>query len=147
MGLGEIVKNIVSGTKYLAILGLSGIMTYGCGEYTTPKKPNPQDINSIKSTGRISFCSDRDDGQWDLYSITTKGEDLKRHTKTAGRESDPAISPDGKSLAFSMDGNLYILDTETNKSEQITSERYRDIQPAWHPDGKTIFFHKRLWRR
>jgi Tol biopolymer transport system component len=52
----------------------------------------------------------------------------------------PAISPDGKKLAFSINGDIYICDTTGLNAKQLTSSTEYDMLPRWHPDGKTIGF-------
>jgi Tol biopolymer transport system component len=52
----------------------------------------------------------------------------------------PAISPDGKKLAFSINGDIYTCDTNGFNAQQLTSTGDYDMLPRWHPDGKTIGF-------
>jgi Tol biopolymer transport system component len=49
----------------------------------------------------------------------------------------PAISPDGKSIAFAAIGDLYLY-TLGSKSDNITRDRFIDTEPAWSPDGRQI---------
>ena len=52
----------------------------------------------------------------------------------------PSISPDGKSVAFSYMGDLYVVDSEGGEAKQITSNPAYDYSPVWSPDGKTVVF-------
>jgi len=52
----------------------------------------------------------------------------------------PSISPDGKSVAFSYKGDLYVVDSEGGEAKQITSNPAYDYSPVWSPDGKTVVF-------
>ena len=52
----------------------------------------------------------------------------------------PSISPDGKSVAFSYKGDLYVVDSEGGEARQITSNPAYDYSPVWSPDGKTVVF-------
>ena len=52
----------------------------------------------------------------------------------------PSISPDGKSVAFSYKGDLYLVDSEGGEARQITSNPAYDYSPVWSPDGKTVVF-------
>lgn len=52
----------------------------------------------------------------------------------------PSISPDGKSVAFSYGGNLYIVSSEGGEARQLTSHPAHDYAPVWSPDGKTVAF-------
>ena len=52
----------------------------------------------------------------------------------------PAISPDGKTIAFSYKGDVYVVDSQGGEAEQITTHSAYDYAPVWSPDGKTIAF-------
>ena len=52
----------------------------------------------------------------------------------------PAISPDGKSIAFSYKGDIYLVGSEGGEARQLTSHPAYDCSPVWAPDGRTIAF-------
>lgn len=52
----------------------------------------------------------------------------------------PSISPDGEKIAFSYNGDIYIVDSEGGQASQITSNRSYDYSPIWSPDGKSVAF-------
>ena len=52
----------------------------------------------------------------------------------------PAISPDGKYVAFTYKGDIYIVDSQGGEAEQITTNPAYDYAPVWSPDGKTLAF-------
>ncbi len=51
-----------------------------------------------------------------------------------------SISPDGTRIAFSYQGDIYIVDTDGGKAQQITTNSAYDTDPLWTPDGKNIVF-------
>ena len=53
---------------------------------------------------------------------------------------DPAPSPDGRRVAFSSRGWLWVLDTVTGEARRITGGAQMDFRPAWSPDGTEITF-------
>ncbi len=87
---------------------------------------------------------------------------FRRVTSVAGRESDPAPSPDGKWLAFSRDhgksSQIWVMPIGGGAARQITSEPesvkvqdperpdttrtiyVRAMTPTWAPDSKSILF-------
>ena len=52
----------------------------------------------------------------------------------------PAISPDGKTIAFCYKGDIFLVSSEGGKATQLTTHPAYDSQPVWSPDGKTIAF-------
>ena len=52
----------------------------------------------------------------------------------------PSISPDGKTVAFSYKGDLYLVGSDGGEARQLTSNPAYDYSPIWSPDGKTIAF-------
>jgi Tol biopolymer transport system component/C-terminal processing protease CtpA/Prc len=52
----------------------------------------------------------------------------------------PAISPDGKNIAFSYKGDIYTVPTSGGDARQITMHAAHDYMPVWSPDSKSIAF-------
>ena len=65
---------------------------------------------------------------------------------SAGAQETPlwlrrnAISPDGKSVAFSYKGDIWVVSSEGGRALQVTSNPAYDTAPLWTPDGKSIVF-------
>lgn len=58
----------------------------------------------------------------------------------AAGPTDPAPSPDGRSVAFAARGWLWLLDLETGVARRLTSGPSVDSRPAWRPDGGALAF-------
>ena len=51
-----------------------------------------------------------------------------------------SISPDGKKIAFSYQGDIFTVAAEGGRAIQITSNPAYESDPIWTPDGKHIVF-------
>ncbi|MEP6729028.1 MAG: amidohydrolase family protein [bacterium] len=63
-----------------------------------------------------------------------------RFTTDEGTWLSLDVSPDGKTIAFDLLGDLYTLPMEGGKATRVTSGQAFDGQPHYSPDGKTIAF-------
>ncbi|NIJ54742.1 amidohydrolase family protein [Dyadobacter arcticus] len=52
----------------------------------------------------------------------------------------PVVSPDGKSIAFTALGDLYILKKGSDIPFPITNDEFIEIDPAWSTDGKRLAY-------
>ncbi len=53
---------------------------------------------------------------------------------------NPAISPDGKSIAFGYKGDIYKVDVQGGIATPLTIHEAHDMMPVWSHDGKWIAF-------
>jgi Tol biopolymer transport system component len=65
-------------------------------------------------------------------------------TGDEGHDFNPAISPDGQSVAYSHegpDGNVDIyVQSMSGEPRRLTTDVDNDLHPAWSPDGQSIAF-------
>ncbi|HUX07001.1 MAG TPA: peptidase S41, partial [Acidobacteriota bacterium] len=52
----------------------------------------------------------------------------------------PAPSPDGKTLAFSYQGDIWTVPVEGGRAMRLTVHEAYDYAPVWSPDGSEIAF-------
>lgn len=52
----------------------------------------------------------------------------------------PAISPDGKTIVFSFQGDLFTVPSSGGEARHLTVHDAYDFRPVWSPDGKQIAF-------
>ena len=55
-----------------------------------------------------------------------------------------AISPDGKSVAFVYQGDIFVVPSAGGEALQLTSNPAHDTEPVWSADSKTVVFAS--WR-
>jgi Tol biopolymer transport system component len=53
---------------------------------------------------------------------------------------NPSVSPSNTSLAFSINGDIYISDTSGLVIKKLTNNSNYEFLPRWHPDGSSIGF-------
>ncbi len=71
---------------------------------------------------------------------------VKPLTTYAGSESEPALSPDGRQIAFAWDGaardnyDIYVRLLEGGAALRLTTDPAPDRSPSWSPDGQQLAF-------
>jgi len=105
--------------------------------------------------GRLVFAAARNGGDAELYLLDLSTGLEQALTENDAQDSTPAVSPDGRRIAFASDRdgdseiftvNLDCLEEE-NPTEaceaaarQVTDNAVEDRSPAWTPDGSAILF-------
>jgi tricorn protease len=54
--------------------------------------------------------------------------------------NNPALSPQGKLLAFDWNGDIWVVPSTGGNAKPLTQNPAKDRQPKWSPDGKQIAF-------
>ena len=101
---------------------------------------------------QIVFGSTRSHPSGDVFLMTlgASGEpvEVKKLTTYTGQDGDPAVSPDGKKLAFSSyrdgDYDIYVMklapEGPTNRPVKITNSVQDEGAPERSPDGRQLAF-------
>lgn len=86
----------------------------------------------------------------ELWELPLDGGEPKALTSRRGPDNDPALSPDGKSIAYlGFDDRyqgyqviqLWVAGRDGSAPRSLTASLDRDAEdPLWAPDGKSIFF-------
>jgi Tol biopolymer transport system component len=84
----------------------------------------------------------------DIYAMRDNGSQLTRITTSTATEREPAVSPDGKTLAYSSDASgtfqIHLRPFATAVDTQLTQDPMGATQPAWSPDGAWLAYHSGL---
>lgn len=84
--------------------------------------------NTTFSKGRKSFVINRDN---DLFYYESGMSALRQLTANSQKENNPTFSPDGQSIAFTRDRNLYVLNIKTGLEKQLTTDGSELIYNGW----------------
>ncbi len=86
----------------------------------------------------------------ELYEVSIADGSVRELTKRQGPDFEPALSPDGKSIAFlgyddRFQGyqvtQLYLMDRDGSNPRLVTKNLDRDVENiVWSSDGKGLFF-------
>jgi len=137
-----VYTSAASGNKDIYVMRVDG----GSAIDITAGSPADDEQARFSADGnQLVFRSSRDGGG--LFVMGATGESVRRITDEG---FDPAWSPDGKSVAYSMEastdpysrqaGNVavWIVDVATGLKRQLPVKD--GVQPAWSPDGKRVAY-------
>jgi TolB protein len=129
---------------WTVIAGLA-VLASSCGGRTT----------TAASQHLIAFSSDRalppkeeagdfDTRRLDLYLMNVDGSHVERLTQNALTDVFPAVSRDGRRVAFTRDiagyAQVFVMDLRDHKVRMLTHAHANSGLPAWSPNGRLIAF-------
>lgn len=103
----------------------------------------------------IVYSANREDG-WEqepvnteLYEVSLDGGDVRKLTSRKGPDAEPAISPDGKLIAYVgsddrrrayADNQLYVANRDGSNPRPLTAALDRNVEsPIWAEDGRSLY--------
>ena len=94
---------------------------------------------------RHALLSAIKDGVSDIYLLDLETSEYKNLTQDAFYDSDPQISPDGKTVTYtrriSGHDKIYVMPLDNPaKKTQLTFGTFDDTAPTFSPDGKLIYY-------
>jgi len=75
-----------------------------------------------------------------IYVVPVAGGDTKQLTVGDRSATSPRWSPDGKKIAFTTSGQVWLMDANGDHKEQVTKISTEAASPVWSPDGNWIAF-------
>jgi TolB protein len=80
-----------------------------------------------------------------VVAVTGAARDITRLTQSPQPKNNPAVSPDGKTVAFQVfkDGQsgIWTLDSASGRNLiQVTSLPCNEVHPSWLPDSRSLVF-------
>jgi Tol biopolymer transport system component len=93
--------------------------------------------------GRHIVFAEGPSGHRAIRSVASSGNE-RRTLFEGGDCFEPAVAPDGSSLAFSCTGDggsqVWLLDLKTGMRRRITQGACNNTYPAWDPDSRAVVF-------
>lgn len=128
---------ITTNSPDVTATGLTGIIT----------SLRLRDQKLLPGEGRLLFYSLLGGlSKVDLFSCNLDGSELVQVTSTPGiEEYTPAVSPDGRKIAFAAVGTggdfeIFVMDIDGGNRVQLTNNDSEDSEPRWAPSGTSIVY-------
>ena len=79
-------------------------------------------------------------GSYDIWVMDADGSNNVRLTDAPADEDSPTWNPDGKSIAYSSEGDIWTTDRDGIRIKQLTDDEFNNFDPFFSPDGSKIVF-------
>src|SRR5262249_25727553 len=101
----------------------------------------PELFPSLSPEGKFLAYAGRSSGNWDIYLHRIGDrEPVNLTAASASDDTQPAISPDGKRIAFRSEragGGIFVMNVGGEEVRRVTDFGYN---PSWSPDGCELVY-------
>ena len=144
IGKGGIMKNLPLSQNYevhkfviLFFIVFSLLFALTAAELTTKRATAV--VEETINIAQFAYPASDSSGE-NIYTINCDGSVINKITNfstgVGGIISSPTWSPDGQKIAFSLSGDIYIINLDGTNLATLTS----GANPSWSPDGQKIAF-------
>ena len=119
--------------------------------------PGTSEASYVAESGRVAyvglFCGSFAGGAYEAWCDETSGSGMSPYIATVNADgssyswvsggeggSEPTWAPDGAHLAFTRDGDIFVVGVGGGAVVNLTNHPAYDWSPAWSPDGATLAF-------
>jgi Tol biopolymer transport system component len=101
---------------------------------------------SWSADGDQIVFSSNEDGDEELYRISSGGGEVERLTNNQAVDTSPKFSPDGELIVYTSDldspgfSEIYTLSAADGTITRLTDDQGNNYSPAWSPDGTHIAY-------
>ena len=133
------MKFLLTGAAATALVFTAYAASHNPGSSgSTPADPAKMKTETVTDAAATD-SDDKTDEKWDVNN--PPGDKIEVPIKvTEGTWMSLDVSPDGKTIAFDLLGDIYTIPASGGKATNISSGMSWDIQPRFSPDGKRIAF-------
>lgn len=142
----------ISGTETTQVSSLWKVRSDGSNltklvDAGSSKTDNRQPNWSPKGDSIVFQQRQQGSDNWQLFTISPDGNNLRQITQGTAESTDATWSPDGKQLVYSSnygglpEANVFVIAADGGKPRRVTTAPSNyDGAPSWSPDGKWISF-------
>ncbi|SEF22021.1 WD40-like Beta Propeller Repeat [Amycolatopsis pretoriensis] len=121
--------------------GAEAALPHGAGSVDSDASAGPGGIVWVSHRAASAGAAERDG---ELYYLADGARLPVRLTNDETVDTHPALSPDGRTVAFASDRtgsrNLFVIGVDGRGLRQVTSGPAADDSPSWSPDGTRLAF-------
>ncbi len=130
--------------QLLAFLAGERIITYSNGALGVINVPGPvHDMNWFPDSAHIVYSAGPL-GSSQIYATQPPSSAPIQLTRDSGDHAGPAISPDGRWLAYALDRSgtrqIWVRNFVSGQAEPVTHGGCNSYAPAWEPDSQSLIF-------
>lgn len=117
----------------------------GCGAANARAPAAPAAVVGALAPGVIAFVDRDGGGDEEIFTIKPDGTGRRQLTRNNTLDDEPAVSPDGRRIAWTAMGSpgnvdVFVMNVDGTAKKRLTRHPEPDSDPSFSPDGTRIAF-------